>query len=69
MEEQYYLYYFGFNQPKFRNFKLKPGQRYKVEIIDTWNMTIELLPGLFEGKFRIDLPGRLYMAVRMTRVE
>ncbi|WP_178019812.1 DUF5605 domain-containing protein [uncultured Paenibacillus sp.] len=69
VREEYYMYYFGFNQPRFRIFQLKPGIRFKVEIIDTWNMTIAGVPGTFEGMFRVDLPGRPYMAVRLTRAE
>ncbi|OKQ00279.1 DUF5605 domain-containing protein [Paenibacillus sp. P46E] len=69
IEDEYYLFYFGFNQPKFREFKMKPGIRYQVELLDTWNMTVDKLEGSYEGHFRVDLPGRMYMAVRMTRVE
>jgi hypothetical protein len=47
---------------------MKPGTKYKVEVIDTWNMTIQELDGSYEGKFRIELPGRQCIAVRMTRV-
>jgi hypothetical protein len=66
-EDAYRLYYFGFNRPAFREFRMKPGIRWNVSVIDTWNMTIEELPGLYEGAFRIDLPRRPYMAVRMVR--
>ncbi|MEK3686983.1 DUF5605 domain-containing protein [Paenibacillus sp. FSL R10-2736] len=68
VEDEYYLFYFGFNQPMFRDFKLNPNIRYKVELLDTWNMTVETLEGSYEGNFRIGLPGRTYMAVRMTRL-
>ena len=40
--------------------------RYHVEVIDTWQMTIEYL-GVFHDEFKIDLPGREYMAVRMKK--
>jgi hypothetical protein len=66
--DEYYLFYYGFNQPRFRDYSMKPGTEYKVEVIDTWNMTINELKGTFEGKFRVELPGRQFMAVRMTRV-
>jgi hypothetical protein len=32
----------------------------------TWNMTIEDR-GTFRGRFRVDLPGREYMALRIRR--
>lgn len=69
VKDEYYLYYFGFNQPRFRNFNRKPGIRFQVEVIDTWNMTIEKLPGTYEDSFRIELPGKPYMAVRLTKVD
>jgi hypothetical protein len=31
-------------------------------------MTIERLPGTFEGSFRVPLPGREYMALRLSRI-
>ncbi|HEX3047928.1 MAG TPA: DUF5605 domain-containing protein, partial [Bacillota bacterium] len=65
----YYLFYYGFYRPSFRLYQLPPGVRFKVDIIDTWEMTITQLPGYFEGAFRIDLPGKEYMAVRMRKAE
>lgn len=69
IRDEYYVYYFGFNQPKFRIFHMRPGIKYKVDIIDTWGMTIDESAGVHEGSFRIELPGRPYMAVRLTRAE
>lgn len=40
---------------------------YRVEIIDTWNMTIEDA-GVHTGRIRLTLPGKQYMAVRLKRV-
>lgn len=69
VEGEYYLYYFGFNQPTFRRFLLDPRTSYTVDVIDTWNMTVERLEGTYSGRFRLDLPGRQYMAVRLIAVE
>lgn len=66
--DEYYLFYYGFNQPRYRRYSMKPGIRYKVEVIDTWNMTVEEQEGTYEGAFQIEFPGKQYMAVRMTRV-
>jgi uncharacterized protein (DUF3820 family) len=38
-----------------------------VEVIDTWNMTITDA-GRHQGRFKIDLPGHEYMAVRIQAV-
>nr|WP_160685817.1 DUF5605 domain-containing protein [Clostridium sp. C2-6-12] len=63
--KEYFLFYFGFNQPSFRTFTMPEGKKYKVDIIDTWEMTITEV-GVFSGDFRIDMPSKQYMAVRMT---
>ena len=52
-----------------REFEGAAGARYKVGAVDTWDMTEEELPGTFEGKFRIDLPSKQYMLLRLTKVE
>ena len=32
-------------------------------------MTVDRLPGTFSGNFRVELPGRQYMALRLIRVD
>lgn len=63
---KYTIYYYSLFRPGFRTFSLTADQDYEVEIIDTWNMTIEKA-GIFQGKFRINLPGREYMAIRIIQ--
>ena len=65
--DSYYLHYFGFFQPTCKTFLMTPGIPYHVDVIDTWNMTIETQTETREGTFRVDLPGRPYMAVRLRR--
>jgi Domain of unknown function (DUF5605)/Domain of unknown function (DUF5060)/Protein of unknown function (DUF4038) len=67
--DRYYLAYLGSGQSKFRNIRLPEGQQYHVDIVDTWNMTINRLDGTRGGTFRIDLPGRPYIALRFVRVD
>ena len=62
----YEIHYYGFGRPSFRNFVKPAGENWRVEVIDTWNMTITDA-GVHSGKFRIALPGHEYMAVRLTR--
>lgn len=64
---KYYLIYFGFYQPAFRIFRMPEGLALTVDVIDTWNMTVSRLPGTYSGEFRIDLPARQYMAVRLRK--
>lgn len=61
---KFYLYYSGNTRPGFKQFHLTPGKQYRVSVIDTWNMTVEDR-GSFESSVRVELPGRLYMAVRI----
>jgi hypothetical protein len=67
-EGRYYLYYFDLNQPAEYTFELAKGFRYRADLIDPWQMTIEPLPGTYEGKFDLKLPGKPYLAVRFVRV-
>ena len=68
VEGEHLLYYFGFNQPTYRRFVTDPATAWEVDIIDTWNMTVETLPGTYAGRFRIELPGRQFIAVRLRAV-
>jgi hypothetical protein len=65
--EDYRIGYFGFGRPRYRDITTPPGTRWHVDVIDTWNMTVDRQPGTFEGCFRIGLPGREFMAVRLIR--
>jgi hypothetical protein len=69
VEDRYHLSYFGPMQPRLRTFSLRPGIRYRADVIDTWNMTITELPGSYEGQFTLTLPGRPYLAVRLRAME
>ena len=65
-ETGYRLCYYSFMRPSFREFHLDDDSRWEVEVIDTWNMTIEKR-GVFTGRFRVDLPSRPYMAIRLRK--
>ncbi len=62
------LYYFGFFQPTYRRFLLDPAHEYVIDLIDTWGMTIERMANTYRGRFRVDLPGRPYIALRLTAI-
>lgn len=68
-ENEYFLYYYGFSRPLYRNYTLPTGKKYRIELIDTWNMSIEELPEIYEGKIRIKMGARQYMAARMKEVK
>jgi len=65
-ETGYQLFYYSFMRPSFRQFNFKDDTKYRVEVIDTWNMTISDA-GVHSGRFKIDLPGRQYMAIRLRK--
>lgn len=53
-------------RPAYRDSEINDGCEYDVEIIDTRNMTITCV-GRFSGRFRVELPSRQYIAVRMKK--
>ena len=62
----YRLYYYSFMRPSFRDFRFDESTLYHAEVIDTWNMTVTDA-GDCRGRFRVELPARPYMAVRITK--
>lgn len=66
-EGEYYLFYFGVHQPSIWTFDLPSSARYKLEVIDTWAMTIAPVEGTFGGRFQVALPGKSYLAVRIRK--
>jgi hypothetical protein len=65
---EHYLFYFGEEKPLEWSFDLPDYRKYQVEIIDTWNMTSEILRQNFQKKFTLKLPGKPYMAIKITCV-
>lgn len=65
IRHEYEISYFGFSQPTYRRFVMPAGRKYAVDIIDTWNMTVETAAEAAEGRFSVELPGRQFMAVRL----
>ncbi len=64
----YYLTYYGFFRPKYRNFYFDEVTSYHVDLIDTWEMTVTDM-GVHKGAFRIPMPGKEYMAIRLQAVK
>ena len=65
--DDYFLAYYGFTQPIYKELDLPQNNKYKIEIIDTWNMTVTLLEGIFEGKVKVDMPGKPYIALHIFK--
>lgn len=68
IQNELYWYYFDETTPEKFTFNQPAGVKYRVELIDTWNMTADTLEGIFEGTFTLALPQVKYLAVRLTNV-
>lgn len=63
----YYLQYFGPHRFSSRTFAMSDGQ-FAADVIDTWSMTIRPMERSYEHRFRIDLPGQSFHALRIRRI-
>lgn len=66
-EDDYFIFYFGTHQPSFRNFNLPCDATFRVDVIDTWNMTIECYAEAASGPIVVPMPANKYMAIRIQR--
>lgn len=67
--EDAYLWYYGQQTAREQIIKLPPAHRYRVEALDTWNMTRETLQTGVNGRVVLTLPGREDMAVLAVRMD
>ncbi|MCC9076572.1 DUF5060 domain-containing protein [Litorilinea aerophila] len=67
--EDYYLFYFGVAQPGRFLFTLPEAHQYRLDVIDTWNMTITPVEGTYSGTFMLELPSKPFHAVQARRVD
>lgn len=67
IDNEYYLGYLNDAQPRSIVIDLPKNSSFHVEIIDTWNMTITPLQQKFSGRSLIELPGKPYIAIRITK--
>lgn len=61
----YYLLYLGRHNPRIRLFTLPEGRTYRIDLLDTWNMTIERLAEHASGEVSVELPRRKWLALRL----
>jgi hypothetical protein len=64
----YGLTYFGFRQPGEVTLRLPGEGQFRVDVIDTWKMTVTPLEGIYAGEVIVKLPGKPYIALRAERV-
>jgi hypothetical protein len=65
-DQGYYLFYFGMHQPGSANFHFSKGS-YRIDLIDTWNMTIETAAERAAGQTCVEMPSRKFMAIRIRK--
>ena len=65
--DNYFLVYQGRQQPRFRRVNLPEGGSYQIDIIDTWNMTIDKFAEAATGMVEVELPRQKYLAIRIVR--
>ncbi|MGK9147142.1 DUF5605 domain-containing protein [Plantibacter flavus] len=66
---RYIVTYYGASRPGFRDVTIPDGMTARIEVIDTWNMTVDAVPGIHTGVTRVELPARPYIALRLTAVD
>ena len=62
----YFLLYLGNHQPVYHEFNLSEGS-FRIDIIDTWNMTVSCFAEQASGPVKVTLPGKPYIAIRLQR--
>jgi hypothetical protein len=67
-DKEYYLIYYGNTQQKSARLRLPTDIKFELELIDTWNMTIKKIDGVYSDTVEIKLPGTLWMAVRARKI-
>jgi hypothetical protein len=67
VEHEFYLGYLIDAQPRSIVIDLPQDASYRVEIIDTWDMTITPLQKKFSGRSLVELPQKPYMAIRIVK--
>ena len=66
--EEYLLAYFGDSRPSSKVLPFSENEKYKIDIVDTWEMTITHLEGEFAGGSTISLPSKPYSALRARKI-
>lgn len=67
--ENHQLSYYGRTCPSFTHLQLPTDGKYRVELLDIWEMTRETIDETACGEIRVSLPGREGAAILITRLE
>ncbi len=61
--QKVYLYYYDIQQFESAKLELPEDQNYRVDVLDTWNMTRDTYQTGASGTIQVKLPSREYIAV------
>lgn len=67
--ERFSLEYYGRTCPVYQQFSLKEDRKYRIEVIDIWEMTKSLAAEGVSGSVKIGLPAKEGIAVFITEIE
>ena len=67
--EDYYLYYYGDTTTSEKTYIMPEGIKYRVDILDTWNMTATEMDRIYSGTFTINWSSSQYIAVRIYNTD
>ena len=68
VNEDYYLFYYGDHTSNGDTFSMPEGIQYRVDILNTWDMTVTEMKGAYSDTFSINWLPDQYIAVRIYRV-
>jgi len=68
-KDEYFLNYYNMDQPRAQIVELPKHAKYKIELINAWDMTITPVNGEFSGKTLVQLPGKPFTALRITKIK
>jgi Domain of unknown function (DUF5060)/Protein of unknown function (DUF4038)/Domain of unknown function (DUF5605) len=67
-DNSYFLIYLGDRQHGQRDFKFPENIKYKLELIDAWNMTKMPIEGVFSGVFSLKIPTKPYVGIIAKKI-
>lgn len=62
---EYELTYLGRGRPRSRNVELVAGREARIDIVDTWEMTVTPVGGVHAGVVDVPLPAKPHMGIRV----
>jgi hypothetical protein len=68
-KDEYFLNYYNLDQPRAQVLKLPANSKYKIEIINAWDMTITPAAGEYSGNCLVQLPEKPFTALRITKIK